>query len=56
MAEWSVSGGMVRFLVSAMVTDSEWAAIGFSDDTSMVSVCNSSLVPRGLVIISMGGN
>lgn len=44
MAEWSVSGGVVRFRVSAMVADSDWAAIGFSDDTAMVSVYNSSLV------------
>ena len=28
----------MRFRVDAMVADNEWAAIGFSDDTAMVSV------------------
>lgn len=34
---------MVRFRVSAQVPANEWAAIGFSDDTAMVSymVCST---------------
>ncbi len=40
-AEWTQLGDVVRFTISArklIPSETEWLAIGFSDDTSMVSV------------------
>ena len=37
-ASWEVRGASIMFNVTARVTDSEWVAIGFSDNMLMVSI------------------